>query len=170
MTPPVLLLAVSSAVVNEPSGFCTSYFDRYVPLPDNVKRPYGVAPVENFRSTSTPLISVRPILRFIWLISTIGPGKPSPNGAPRVISEPYFVVSDRMIAAGMPLLIVFVSWIQNQSNAIETLFVGSSRMPPVRFLDFSGLRLALPPLVIGNCVTQSSPLPSVTPGLAALGS
>src|SRR5882724_1211424 len=150
MTPPVLLLAVSSAVVNEPSGFCTSYFERYVPLPDKVKRPYGVAPVENFRSTSTPLRSVRPVLMFIWLISTIGPGRPSPSGAPRVIDEAYFVVSDRMTAAGMPLLIVFVNWIQNQSNAIETLFVGSSRIPAVRFLDFSGFRLTLPPFVIGN--------------------
>src|SRR5882762_8709085 len=112
MTPPVLLLAVSRLWVNEPSGFSVSYFDRYVPLPDSVKRPYGVAPVENFRSTSTPLRSVRPVFRFIWLISTIGPGRPSPKGAPRVINEAYFTVSDRMTAAGMPLLIVFVSWIQ----------------------------------------------------------
>src|SRR5882672_433845 len=54
VTPPDVVLTVSSAVVYERSGFCTSYFDRYVPLPDNVKRPNGVAPVENFRSMSQP--------------------------------------------------------------------------------------------------------------------
>src|SRR5262245_14721174 len=112
MTPPVLLFAVSSAVVYDRSGFCTSYFDRYVPLPANVKRPYGVAPVENLKSMSQPLRSVRPVFRFTWLMSTIGPGRPSFNGAPRVINDAYFVVSERMIAAGMPLLMVSFRLIQ----------------------------------------------------------
>src|SRR5882672_8490140 len=88
ITPPVLLLAVSSAVVYERSGFCVLYFDRYVPLPASVKRPYGVAPVENFRSTSQPLRSVRPRLMLVWSISMIGPGRP-PAGVPRVMSDAY---------------------------------------------------------------------------------
>src|SRR5882762_1628187 len=77
------------------------------------------------------------------------------SGAARVTYEPYLARSARMNAGETPETIVCCKSTDHQSNAKEALLVGSSTMPSVRLVEVSGWRAAFPPIVIGNCVTQS---------------
>src|SRR6266851_1767920 len=108
---------------------------------------------------SIPRTWVSPRLVLVWSMLTIGPGQPVhvaplPAG-PRVTSDPYLTGSASMASGAMPKMIVFCKLTCHQSTEREALFIGSNTTPSVLLVEVSGLRLGLPPTVIGNCVPQS---------------
>jgi len=62
----------------------------------------------------------------------------------------------------MPLTIVSLRLILNQSSENVAPGIGSSTMPTLVCSDSSGLRLALPPNSTPNCASQSTPTAPVT--------
>src|SRR5260221_14188603 len=66
--------------------------------------------------------------------------------------------------ASPPITIEFLMKIENTSTPIETCRLGSNTMPSVVERDFSGLRLGLPPVIVGNWLLQSPGAPVVTFG------
>src|SRR6185437_8497613 len=95
-----------------------------------------------------------------WITSVMGPTPLAfPSGAPRMMNEENcvaFAALARMKLNGRPpITIESLSWIQKKSMLMEMSRVGSNTKPSVFECDFSGLRLGLPPVMVGNWLLQS---------------
>src|SRR5258708_39767143 len=84
-----------------------------------------------------------------------------PSGAPRMMKFAKVVA-----LAALPRMVTAPrtpSWslivIQNASRPIAMRRLGSNTMPTVPDFDFSGLRLGVPPVMVGNWLVQSDGAP-----------
>src|SRR5260221_6165853 len=121
------------------------------------------------KSRSRPLTFALKRFDVVWTMPMIGPTPEAlPSGGPRKMKLENvcaLAALARMVVTGSPPITIEVLMkIENTSTPIYTCLVGSKTMPSVVERDFSGLRLGLPPVIVGNWLLQSPGAPVVTLG------
>src|SRR5579862_1990747 len=120
------------------------------------------APMLGRKATSMSQPCTFTLKRFdvVWITLTIGPSPEGfPSGAPRMMKLANWVsfAAEARIVAELrpPITIESFSRIEYQSQPIESSRIGSNTIPNVPDFDFSGSRLGLPPVSVGNWLPQS---------------